>query len=83
MMIYDDKDDEIECEDSMEDDGFTPPGDVVPGRLHWRCFLDGRVGLALLKSPGNHILHQSNTYLRGVWTVGHGRFWHKGVRQLF
>ena len=47
-VIYDDKDDKVKCEKG----GFPAPGDAVQGRLHWQCFLDGRVGLALLRSPG-------------------------------
>ena len=52
-----------------EEDGFTTPGDEVRGRLHWQYFLDGRVGLALLRSPRTP---QPNPYSQGVWTVGHG-----------
>ena len=52
-----------------EEDGFTTPGDEVRGRLHWQYFLDGRVGLALLRSPRTPL---SYPYSQGVWTVGHG-----------
>ena len=49
-----------------EEDGFTTPGDEVRGRLHWQYFLDGRVGLALLRSPRTPL---SYPYSQGVWTV--------------
>ena len=45
-----------------EEDGFTTPGDEVRGRLHWQYFLDGRVGLALLRSPRTP---QPNPYSQG------------------
>ena len=56
-----------------EEDGFTTPGDEVRGRLHWQYFLDGRVGLALLRSPRTP---QPNPYSQQVWTVvGHEQDW--------
>ena len=57
-----------------EEDGFTTPGDEVRGRLHWQYFLDGRVGLALLRSPRKPHSQQPNLYSKGVSTVvGHGQ----------
>ena len=75
MLHDDDKKDEVECEDiangGIEEKMVLPPGDVVLGRLHWQCFPDGRVGLALLRSPKTHSdLASLLLILGGGWGEG-------------